>query len=115
MTQHDEYLRLHHMRDHGREALELAREIDRTTFRRDRLRQLAIARLLEIVGEAAAQTTDEVRRRRPEIPWRDVSDLRNRLIHGYDTVDLDIVWSILSVDLPALVAQLDAILEPSIE
>ena len=98
------------MRDHGREALDLIRSVDQATFDGDRLLQLGVVRLLEIVGEAAARTPDSVKRRHPAIPWRDISDLRNRLIHGYDTIDLNIVWSILRQDMPVLIAQLDAIL-----
>jgi uncharacterized protein with HEPN domain len=111
MTQHDENLRIRHMRDHGREALDLVRLVDRDTFNRDRLLQLGLARLLEIVGEAAARTPDSVKRQHPTLPRREISDLRNRLIHGYDTIDLEIVWSVLNDDLPALVAQIESILE----
>ncbi len=98
------------MRDHGREALDLIRSVDRDAFHRDRLLQLGLARLLEILGEAAARTPDSVKRQHPTVPWRDISDLRNRLIHAYDTIDLEIVWSVLNDDLPGLVAQLDSIL-----
>jgi len=47
----------------------------------------------------------------PEIPWRDVADLRNRLVHGYDTVNFDILWKIIQEDLPPLIEQLEAILK----
>lgn len=115
MTQHDDNPRLHHMRDHGREALELIRSVDQAAFRRNRLLQLGVVRLLEIVGEAAAHTPASVKSEHPAIPWRDISDLRNRLVHGYATIDLTIVWSILQHDLPVLVAQLDMILGPAPE
>jgi uncharacterized protein with HEPN domain len=46
---------------------------------------LAIMRLMEVVGEAAARVPDAFRQRHPAVPWRDIADLRNRLIHGYDT------------------------------
>src|SRR4051794_10694881 len=110
MTQHDDNLRLRHMRDHGREALDFVHSVDQNTFGRDRLLQLGVVRLLEIVGEAAACTPDSVKQRHPSIPWRDISDLRNRLIHGYDTIDLNIVWSVLTVDLPDLIARLNGII-----
>jgi uncharacterized protein with HEPN domain len=74
--------------------------------------QLAVVRLLEIIGEAATRTTEAIREEHPAIPWRQISGMRNRLIHGYDSVDLDIVWSVLTGDLPDLVAQLDAIVNP---
>jgi uncharacterized protein with HEPN domain len=59
---------------------------------RDRLLNLALVRLLEIVGEAASRMPQEERARHPEIPWSDIVSLRNRLIHGYDEVDFDILW-----------------------
>lgn len=71
---------------------------------------LALVRLLEIVGEAARRVPDETRHRYPEIPWIRIIGLRNRLIHGYDTVDFDILWQILIEDLPPLVVQLEDIL-----
>ena len=67
-----------------------------------------MVRLLKIVGEAAAGVTAESRGRFPAIPWAEIVGLRNRLIHGYDSVDLDIVWNIVNRDLPALVSDLNA-------
>ena len=100
------------MLDHGREALGLMCSIDRVSFDGDRLLQLGVVRLLEIMGEAAARSPESVKRQHPSVPWREISDLRNRLIHGYDSIDLDIVWSILHDDLPALIVQLESILGP---
>ena len=115
MTQHDDHLRLRHMLDHGREALDLIRSVDQSTFNGDRILQLAVVRLLEFVGEAATRTSDSVKVEHPTIPWRRISGLRNRLVHAYDTIDLDVVWSILQDDLPVLIAQLESILESASE
>ena len=68
--------------------------------------ELSLVRLLEIVGEAASRVPEEERELYTEVPWRDVADFRNRVIHGYDAVDLDIVWEIVENDLPALVSAL---------
>ena len=65
-----------------------------------------MARLLEIVGEAATRVSRDARGRHPEVLWSAISGLRNRLIHGYDAVDLDILWDIVEHDLPALVLEL---------
>ena len=75
----------------------------------DRKLNLALVRLLEIVGEAASRTPPEERAQHPQIPWSQIVGLRNRLIHGYDSVDLDILWQILTVDLPALIDALEQI------
>lgn len=96
------------MLDHGREALELIRGVDRPRFLSDRLLQLGVVRLLEIVGEAAVRTPDTAKAQYPAIPWRRIAGLRNRLVHAYDTVDIEIVWHILTNDLPMLVEQLEA-------
>jgi uncharacterized protein with HEPN domain len=109
MTQHDPNLRLRHMLAHGREALALVRDFDQSRFEQDRVIQLASVRLLEIIGEAAARTPAEERDQHPAIPRRRISSMRNRHIHGYDAVDLAIVWSVLDEDLPELVAQLESI------
>jgi uncharacterized protein with HEPN domain len=74
---------------------------------------LALVRLLEIVGEAAYQTSKKVRDQHAAIPWPQIIGLRNRLIHGYDAVDLDILWQIIQEDLPPLIAELEKVLPPS--
>lgn len=101
-------VRLLHMLEHAREAIQLVEGRTRRDLDTDRVLSLAVVRLLEIVGEAAAQASPEARIRHPGIPWLEVISLRNRLIHGYDSVDLDIVWRIVESDLPALVHALSA-------
>ena len=64
----------------------------------DRKLNLSLVRLLEIVGEAAARVAAEERMLYPDIPWPEVVGLRNRLIHGYDSIDFDILWEIVSRD-----------------
>jgi len=71
----------------------------------DRLLALAVVRLLEIIGEAADRVPAEERTRRPGIQWSSIVGLRNRLRHGYDDVDHDIVWEIVTTDIPALVVE----------
>lgn len=72
----------------------------------DRLLALALVRLLEITGEAAGRFPAEEQTRRPGIPWPSIVGLRNRLIHGYDNIDYDIVWQIVTTDLPPLASEL---------
>ena len=68
--------------------------------------QLALVRLVEIVGEAAARVSPEAQERFPSIPWQQARGMRNRLVHGYDTVDLAVLWDTIQDDLPALIVQL---------
>ena len=110
MTPDKDSIRLRHMRDAAREAIELTREKSRADLDRERLLNLAMVRLMEIVGEAAARVSPEFRAGHPEIPWPLIVGLRNRLIHGYDSVDFDILWAVLTADLPPLVADLDRLI-----
>lgn len=112
MTRRDDLLSLRQMLDHAREALALIGQRTQAEVEQDRITSLALTRLLEIVGEAASRVAPERRAQHPEIPWPQIVALRNRLIHGYDAVDFDIVWQILTRHLPPLVANLEAILQP---
>ena len=94
------------MLDHASELVELAESRDRDDLETDRLFGLAVVRLLEVLGEAANRVDAETRAAHSDIPWAQLVGLRNRLIHGYDQVDYDIVWRIVRTDLPDLVARL---------
>jgi uncharacterized protein with HEPN domain len=95
------------MLDHAREAVAMTAGKTRDDLDHDRKLNLALVRLLEIVGEAAGKATDDDRRRCPAIPWGQIVGLRNRLIHGYDSVDFDVLWQIITADLPLLMAELE--------
>ncbi len=112
MARHDTAISLRQMLAHAREAIGMAHGHRREDLDADRQLNLSLVRLLEIVGEAAGRVPEADRGRYPRIPWRDVVDLRNRLVHGYDTVNFDIVWAIVQQDLPPLVAELEKILPP---
>lgn len=99
-------VRLLHMLEHAREAMRLVEGRTRQELDADRVLSLAVVRLLEILGEAAARVSPEARAKRPAILWWEIIGMRNRLIHGYDAVDLDIVWNIVESDLPTLVRHL---------
>ena len=111
MSRHDPSAALRHMRDHAAEVESFVRGRSRDDLTSDRLLYHAVIRLLEIIGEAATRIPDQMRTRHPSIPWRQISGLRNRLIHGYDAVDIDVVWRIVQNDVPPLIEQLNAALE----
>ena len=111
MLNYKDHIRLRHMLDYSGEALRLIEGKDRKDLDQDRTLNLALVRLLEIVGEAANRVSEETKGVYAEIPWFQIVGLRNRLIHGYDAVDFDILWGVLSEELPALVASLEKIIE----
>ncbi|MBU2498290.1 MAG: DUF86 domain-containing protein [Proteobacteria bacterium] len=98
------------MLDHATEAMQMARDRAREDLDTDRRLNLSLVRLLEVVGEAATRVSEATRRAHPQIAWAEIAGLRNRLVHGYDDVDFDILWDIIQLDLPPLVATLTAIL-----
>ena len=79
------------MLDHAREAVAMVRGRARRVVDTDRMLQLALTRVLEIIGETANRVTKEGQALYPDIPWPAVISTRNRIIHGYEAVDYDIV------------------------
>jgi uncharacterized protein with HEPN domain len=67
---------------------------------------LACVHLVQVIGEAASRVSAETRARNPEVPWRQIIGMRHRVVHGYLEVDLEIVWQVISDDLPELIAVL---------
>ena len=110
MTRHDDTVRLHHMLDYASEAVEMVRGKGPDDLKRDRVLQLALVRLVEIVGEAATRVSEEGQRRYSSIPWAQARGMRNRLVHGYDKIDLGVLWDTITHDLPPLIAELRHIL-----
>jgi uncharacterized protein with HEPN domain len=72
---------------------------------------LALTRAVEIIGEASARVSPAIQLKHASIPWSQIIGLRNRLVHGYDAVDLDILWNIVQTDLPPLIEQLETAIE----
>ncbi len=110
MSRHDDRVSLADMLIHAREAVDLLGEASREEVKSDRVMQLALTRLVEIVGEAANRVSETTQQRHPEIPWPQMIGMRNRLVHGYDIVDLNRLWDTIANELPPLIGQLEAIL-----
>jgi uncharacterized protein with HEPN domain len=107
MSLSKDLIRFQHMLDYAREALELIQGKSRNDLDADRLLGLALVRLMEMIGEAANRVSPEFQSLHPSIPWSQIIGLRNRLIHGYDDVDMDILWQILKHDLPTLIEEMN--------
>lgn len=106
----DERVTVRQMLDTCRKVRELTEGRARETLDSDWVAAFALMRALEILGEGARRISAEFRGSHPQIPWSQIVGLRDRLIHGYDQVDLDRLWKIANDDIPALISGLEAIL-----
>jgi uncharacterized protein with HEPN domain len=111
MSKRDPEIALKQVLSHAREAVEICQGRKRSDLDSDRLLNLALTRLIEIVGEAANRVPNSFQIRYPDLPWLQMIGVRNRLIHGYDSVDFDILWQIVNHDLPSVIEQIESILD----
>ena len=109
MSKRDDKVCLADMHRHAGEAVELLGDSSREDLRRNRVLQLALTRLIEIVGEAANRVSPAARQNVTTIPWAAIIGMRNRLVHGYDVIDYDLLWDTVVIDLPPLIASLERI------
>ena len=107
----DDQIRLRHMLDAAREAVGFAKGRSRSELDTNRMLSLSLVRLLEVIGEAAYGISPSFRESHTDIAWKQMSGMRNRLIHGYYDVNLDIIWKTVTEDLPVLIKQLENVLE----
>ena len=102
MTKIDDLSRLKHIRDATLTALNFIENRNRIDLDNEQMLSLALVRLIEIIGEAAIQVSSSLKIRYPQIPWHQMGGMRNRIVHAYFDIDLDIVWQVVSDDLPKL-------------
>lgn len=101
----DDAIRLRRMLDAAKEAISFASGKKRADLDHDRMLVLSLVKDIEIIGEAATKVSENCRREHPEIPWREIVTMRNRLIHGYFDVNIDIVWKTVADELPPLLLE----------
>jgi uncharacterized protein with HEPN domain len=106
----EDRVRLRHMLDAAMEIQQYVQSSTRDNLDRDRRLVHSLVRPLEIIGEAASQVSKELREDVPEIPWPIIVAMRNRLIHAYFSINLDVVWSTSTQDIPPLIAELNRLL-----
>jgi|SRR6185295_1324988 len=108
-------LYLGHMLDVSLQAVAKVRGKSRQEFDKDEDLRLAVAHLIQMIGEAARRVSPETRERYPLIPWTDIVGMRHKLVHDYMDIDFDVVWSVVTDDLPPLVALLKPLVPPLAE
>jgi uncharacterized protein with HEPN domain len=108
-TRKADAVRIRHMLDAAQEAVSFADGHARSGLDNNRMLVLSLVKSVEILGEAATKISAETRARYPTIPWASIVAMRNRLIHGYFDINLDIVWATVTDDLPGLIELLETI------
>lgn len=106
-------IRLQHMLDAAREATSFVAGRTRSDLDTDRMRVLAVLKAIEIIGEAAGRVSEACRASVSDIPWPNIVGMRNRLVHGYFDINLDIIWQTATNELPTLIAALEKVLSAS--
>jgi uncharacterized protein with HEPN domain len=107
--QEDDRIRIRHMIEAGEAVTRFIADRKPADLSSDQLLLFALVRALEIVGEAAARISQETRSRADSIPWKAIVGMRNRLVHAYFDVDVDIVWKAATEEIPELVRRLRAL------
>lgn len=99
-------VRLGHMLEAAEEALEFAQGRTRENLDTNRMLSLALIKDIEIIGEAASKISKDFRDSVSQIPWPVIIGMRNRLIHAYFDIDVDLLWDTITNDLPPLIVEL---------
>ena len=102
MSKIDDLTRLKHIRDAVMITIDFIKGRNRDDLDNDQMLSLALVRLIEIIGEAANNISLSCQNNYPPIPWREMIGMRNRIVHAYFEVDLDVVWQVIIDDLPRL-------------
>jgi len=110
----DDTVYVGHMLDNARKAKSLLGDTDHTAYYADETLRLALAHLLQVIGEAARRVSDDFREQHRNIPWKAIVGMRHKVVHDYMDVDEEIVWDTVTRELPPLIAQLEAI-RPTVE
>lgn len=104
--QHDDLSYLTDILQAAKLVVSFVQGVDEQAFYQDVMRQSAVIRQIEVMGEATKRLSDTFRNEHPSIPWRKIAGMRDILIHAYDHVDLAEVWNTATVAIPQLIEQI---------
>ncbi|HEX2091839.1 MAG TPA: HepT-like ribonuclease domain-containing protein [Longimicrobiaceae bacterium] len=96
----------------ARDVHEVAEGLTREQLAVSKRDQLALAKAVELVGEAASRVSEKTRQAHGQIPWRRIVGMRHRLVHDYQNLDLDILWGVVRDEIPPLIAALEPLIPP---
>lgn len=102
-----------HMLDMAKKAVSKTKGLSRDAYDADENLRLALIHLIQIIGEAGRQVSRDFTDHHAEIPWADIIGMRHKVVHDYLGVDEDIVWQVVTDDLPRLVAVLEPLVRPA--
>ncbi len=90
---------------------EFVKDIDFETFENDKKTVFAVTRAIEIIGEATKNIPDLLRKKYPQVPWKDMAGMRDKLIHEYFGIDVDVLWKTVTQDIPQLKALIQKVID----
>lgn len=102
MTQKDDLAFIMHILDSINAIEKFSKGLTKDKLTSNRLKQSAIIREIEIIGEAVKNISEQLKQKFPEVEWKNIAGTRDKMIHHYFGVDLNIVWDIVKKDLPSL-------------
>ena len=111
MTVPDNLSRLRHISDACQEALKFVGNQNKEDLQHNRMLALALIKELEIIGEAANNISMDCQLQYPDVPWKDMIGMRNRLVHAYFGINYDIIWRTVIESLPVLLLDVQKIIE----
>lgn len=103
------------MLDMGRKAIAKTQGVSESVYEDDENLRLALTHLVQVIGEAARRVSPEGQASLPEIPWREITGMRHKIVHDYMGVDEDVVWEVVTHDLPVLIDILKKLIPPDTE
>jgi len=109
----DDRVYLEHMLEISQKAVKALGNKKRQEYDNDEILLMALAHFIQVIGEAARRVSQPFQDAHPEIPWRQAIGMRHRIVHDYMNVDEDVVWEVVTCDLPTLISALEKIVSPN--